>query len=558
MKRAVFYARVSTEKEDQLNSIELQIEENKKFIQGKGWELVDEYIDRGKSGRQVKHRDEYQRLMDDMKLDKFDIVVVKDQERLQRHTMDWYIFVDCLVENHLELFFYLENKPYTPDNALITGIKAIMAEDFSRNLSKKQRNYNNGRYEKARSGNKDILLQGIGKAYGWDQKDGVITLNSEQSRVRRLMCELMLQGKGSTEVAKTINDMGYRNTVGNMWRVSDIPRMVYNHLNVGTVILNKKTHDFEARQDIYNDKEEWIILDDAIPPIVSKDEWERLQEIRKDRTTVDRSRGKKSGKSVFSGRLVCGCCGKPYWIKSNAKKSQEFWVCSTKQTKGRMTRDRNAVGGNKGEYNKDGCDNTNISTDAIMSIIEEATAVLSADTDKIKADRVAWLQGLKKQLTEENTRFTAKDLQREQDRKDKLQDAYLDGTFSKEDYLRKSQLIDERIENIKSDLKIDENKLEEIEEIDRILDNIDEELAIFLGNTKQLKIEYILEQMSEVVIYPDRIIIRLRQFEKDLLVKRFQYVQDRNYDIIQTENIIDIGKYEYFGRSLDVGVCFSA
>ena len=64
--RAVFYARVSTEEEAQLNAIEHQIQENKDTIASKGWELVDEYIDRGKSGTERKGRDEYQRLYEDI------------------------------------------------------------------------------------------------------------------------------------------------------------------------------------------------------------------------------------------------------------------------------------------------------------------------------------------------------------------------------------------------------------------------------------------------------------------------------------------------------------
>lgn len=528
MEKAVFYARVSTDKEDQLNSVELQIEENRKAISANNWDLADQYIDRGKSGTRVKGRDEYQRLLDDMELDKFDIVVAKDQERLQRNTKDWYIFVDRLVQTGKRLYLYLDHKFYTPDDVLITGIRAIIAEDFSRNLSKKLRNFNDGRIEKAKAGDKDILLQGIGKAYGWDQKDGVITLNPEQSRVRRLMCELTLQGKGSTEVAKILNDEGYRNTVGNEWKTTDIPRMVYSYLNVGTVILNQKRHDFEAKRDIYTDPSEWVYLDDAIPPIVTKEEWEQLQQIRKQRTTVDRARGKKAGKSVFSGKIICACCGKPYWRKLKHENNQEFWVCSTKQTKGRKTRARDAVAGQKGEINEGGCDNTNISTEALMGILQEATAVLSADTELIKADRIKWLQGLRKQLLEANNCYTEEDLKREQSRKDKLLSGFLDGFVSGSDYAEKSKLIDEKIELIKKDLKADEGKLEDIAEIDRVLDNIDEEIAVYLDENKQLKIECILSEMSEVVIYPDAVRLNIPSFSRDLLVKRFQYVKDRN------------------------------
>lgn len=530
MERAVFYARVSTDKEDQLNSVELQIEENRKAISTNNWELVDQYIDRGKSGTRVKGRDEYQRLLDDMDLDKFDIVVAKDQDRLQRNTKDWYIFVDRLVQTGKLLYMYLDHKFYTPDDVLITGIRAIIAEDFSRNLSKKIRNFNDGRIEKAKAGDKDILLQGIGKAYGWDQKDRVITLNPEQSRVRRLMCELTLQGKGSTEIAKILNDEGYRNTVGNEWKTTDIPRMVYSHLNVGTVILNQKRHDFEAKRDIYTDPSEWVYLEDAIPPIVTKEEWERLQEIREQRTTVDRARGRKAGKSVFSGKIVCGCCGKPYWRKLKHENGQEFWVCSTKQTKGRKTRARDAVAGQKGEINDAGCDNTNVSTDALMDILREVTAVLSADTELIKADRVEWLHRLRKQLLEANNRYTEEDLKREQARKDKLLSGFLDGFVSGADYAEKSKRMDEKIELIKKDLKADEGKLEDIAKIDQVLENIDDEIAAYLNETKQLKIEYILKEMSEVVIYPDAVRIQIPSFSKDLLVKRFQYVQDRHAD----------------------------
>lgn len=528
--RAVFYARVSTESEEQLNSIELQIEENRKAIKEQGWELVDEYIDRGKSGKQVKGRDEYQRLLENMDQGKFDIVVAKDQERLQRNALDWYLFVNRLNLAGKRLYLYMDRKFYTPDDVLITGIRAIMAEEFSRNLHKKLRNYNDGRIEKAKAGDKDILLQGIGKAYGWDQKDGVITLNPEQSKVRRLMCELTLQGKGSTEVAKILNDEGYRNTVGNEWKTTDIPRMVYSHLNVGTVIMNQKRSDFEAKRCIYTDPSKWVYLHDAIPPIVTKEEWDGLQEIRKQRTTVDRARGKKAGKSpFFSGKLVCGCCGKPYWRKTKKNDADdEFWVCSTKQTKGRMTRARDTVAGQKGEVNEAGCDNANITTKALMEIAERATVVLSEDVEAIKADRIKWLEGLKKSILEANNSYTDADLIKEEKRKDKLLDALLDGLLTKEEYSKKAESIDAKIEEIKADLKAEEGKLEDITEIDRVLDNIDEEIEVWLDNNKHLKVEYILEQMSGVVIYPDTVKIGLKWTDTEVLVKKVQFVKDRN------------------------------
>ena len=163
--RAVFYARVSTAEEEQLNAIELQIEENRNTIIKHGWKKVDEYIDRSKSGTMVKGRDEYQRLYEDLLGDAFDVVVIKDQERLMRNTLDWYLFINRLVQTGKILYMYLDNKFYSPDDALITGIKAIIAEEFSRNLSKKLHNYHDGRIEKARQG-LEIDLQGSGNVFG--------------------------------------------------------------------------------------------------------------------------------------------------------------------------------------------------------------------------------------------------------------------------------------------------------------------------------------------------------------------------------------------------------
>ena len=75
--------------------------------------------------------------MIDISKDKFDIIVVKDQSRLQRNTMDWYIFLNEIVQNRKKLYLYLENTFFDSKDKFIFGIKAMMAEEYSRDLSKK-------------------------------------------------------------------------------------------------------------------------------------------------------------------------------------------------------------------------------------------------------------------------------------------------------------------------------------------------------------------------------------------------------------------------------------
>lgn len=522
--RAVFYARVSTAEEEQLNAIELQIEENRNAIQRNKWKKVDEYIDRSKSGTTTKGRDEYQRLYEDLEADKFDIVVVKDQERLQRHTLDWYLFIDRLVREGKLLYFYMESRFYTPDDALLTGVRAIIAEEFSRNLSKKLHNYHKGRIEKARQGKK-IDLQGSGNVFGWDKKDGKYYINTEQAKVRRLMCEGIMARKGSTQIAKELNEAGYRNTVGKKWKPMDIPKFVYDCKNVGTMIINKERHDFESKQTIKLPESEWVYVKNALTPIVTEEEWELICKIHDERVTATgaNKRGKKTSGYSFSGKLICGICGAPYWRKQRSTK-EEYWVCSTKQQKGRKNRKRDSIMGKAGEINPEGCDNENISYNSLMDIMNIVSDRLQANTDVIKSDMVDWLAKLKKQLLEANGGATEADLQRERAKKDKLLDAYLDGILTKEEYQRKGEAIEGKIQELLQETEINKNNLEDITEIDKVLANIDEEVAKYVDENSKLKVDYILEHLEQVQVFPDKVIVIVPILSEGIVVHKNQYV----------------------------------
>ena len=522
--RAVFYARVSTAEEEQLNAIELQIEENRNTITKHGWKKVDEYIDRSKSGTMVKGRDEYQRLYEDLLGDAFDVVVIKDQERLMRNTLDWYLFINRLVQTGKILYMYLEDKFYSPDDALITGIKAIIAEEFSRNLSKKLHNYHDGRIEKARQG-LEIDLQGSGNVFGWDKVDGKYVINPEQAKVRRLMCEGIMARKGSTQIAKELNDAGYRNTVGKPWKPMDIPKFVYDCKNVGTMIINRERHDFESKQTVKLPESEWVYVKGALPPIVTEEEWALIEKIHEERVVATgcNRRGKKTSGYSFSGKLVCGVCGAPYWRKTKTS-NEEYWVCSTKQQKGRKTRARDAVGGKAGEINPEGCDNENISYNALMEIMAIVSERLQADTGFIREFMLGRLDTYEKRITEANRGATEADLQREISRKDKLLDAYLDNLLTKEEYQRKALALDEHILELRREVEANKANLEDLVEIQRVRENIDAEVAQYLDENEQLKVEFVLEHLSQVIIYPDKVLVIFDVFGEGVMVEKSQYV----------------------------------
>lgn len=460
----------------------------------------------------------------DLYEDLFDIVVIKDQERLQRNTLDWYLFINRVVQTGKLLFMYMDGKFYSPDDALITGVRAIIAEEFSRNLSKKLHNYHDHRIEKARQG-QEIALQGSGNVYGWDKKDGKYYINPEQAKVRRLMCEGIMARKGSTLIAKELNDAGYRNTVGKPWKPMDIPKFVYDCKNVGTMIINKERHDFESKQTIKLPKEEWVYVENALPPIVTQEEWDLICKIHEERVIATGSdrRGKKTSGYSFSGKLVCGICGAPYWRKQRVSKD-EYWVCSTKQTKGRRTRKRDSTMGKAGEINPLGCDNENISYNSLMEIMGVVSERLQANTDTIKQDMINWLTKLRKQLLEANGGHTEADLQRELSRKSKLLDAYLDGILNKQEYQKKAEELDERIIQLKAETEKNKANSGDIAEIDKVLANIDEEVSRYVDGNEKLKVEYLLEHLEQVQIFPDKVIVIVPILSEGIVVEKTQYV----------------------------------
>lgn len=555
--RVVYYARVSTEEEEQLNAIELQIEENRTTIRELGGKLVDEYVDRGKSGTTVKKRDEYQRLYEDMYKDKFDIICIKDQDRLMRNTKDWYLFVDRLLQTGKRLYIYLEGKFFTPaEDALITGIKAIMAEEYSRNLSKKLHNYHNRRKEKAKAGEK-VRLQGSGNVYGWDKKDGAYVINPEQAKVRRLMCELVLQGKGSTEVANILNNMGYRNTVGKLWKAQSIPQMVYDEKNIGVMIINRERKDFSTKKVTFNPPEEWIRIENAFPPIITPEEWSELCKIRESRVNYYgcKKRGKKVSGYSFSGKIICGECGSTYWRKQKSKDcSQEYWTCSRKIQNGGKIRKKTTANGNAGEVNPNGCDNETISYSDLMKVMQIIADQLSANTGQIKEDMLQWLYSLRESIMKKSSVYSQVDLNRELSRKDRLLDSYLDGVISKEDYQRKNEELENKISVIEEDLKGCEEKTEDIKDIDRIIDNIDEEISQYITEEKNLKIDFVLKYLESVVMFPDRVIVNIPVIGSEVIVEKVQFVNRKKCTYLQTANLRSAGKL--FSRNKELNIYY--
>lgn len=534
--KAVFYARVSTEEEKQLNALEKQVQENKDVIAEMGWELVDWYIDEGKTGTATKQRDDYQRMLDDMEWDKFDIIVVKEQERLQRNTKDWYIFIDKLVTYGKRLYFYLESTWYSPDNALITGIKAILAEEYSRNLSRKINNSNKRRIEKAKNGG-ELSIFSNGICYGWDFVDGKYVINEAEANVKRYVADLYLKGNGLRNISRILTAEGYRNREGREFSPVTIGNMLRDTKNYGTIITNKTHKDFNLKKIIKNPESEWVYFDDVVPPIYSKEIYDKTMEIMSKRVDKCGVAGRKVGSHPLSGKIFCSECGSVYWKVERKTGAQGIkWSCSNYCKNGRKT-----VRKNGSELIKDrgkGCNGPDFKDALLMGVLQNIGQDLTINKKVIKRDMLEWLNNLIDRLnTSSANKSTLDELARQEGRKNKLTEAYMDGIISKDDYKTKYQELEATIGRLKAEISVDDSR-EEIREIRSVIENIDSELDKYIAcdDFNASRVEFLLGHINKITVSGAHFVIELDLLAGAILAGEnfFQYVKGTGWNIIQT------------------------
>jgi len=486
--RAGYYARVSTEEERQLNALAKQVQENKDVIASKGWVLVDEYIDEGKSGTTTRRRNEYQRLLEDMELDKFDIIVVKDQDRLQRNTKDWYIFVDRLVQTGKKLFLYLDNKFFTPaDDALITGIKAIIAEEYSRNLSKKLNNANKKRVERALNG-EEVSAMGNGNSLAFKIVNGKWVKDEEEAKLGKLIFELYLKYDSIRKVRDEINQKGYTNSVGKPFTSESISRILKNEKAKGIIVLGKHHHDFDLKKIVKRPEEEWVRIEDKSLAYVSDAVFDEVQKRLKAKT--GNGRGVNAYSNPLSGKLFCGSCGRKLWKHSSNNYTN--WYCSSNMAKGEVA-----------------CNGTNTTTVFIRKIYKELTNNLTVNKKAVKQEILEWLTHLKNTLNDNSTQDTLqKDLTKLEGQQAKLLEAYLEGITTKEIYTTKYNELDKKISEKKRLLAPIENN-DEIREIEETIKNLDAEIEEYISALafEDSKIDFLIEHTERITVLENKDLI---------------------------------------------------
>jgi DNA invertase Pin-like site-specific DNA recombinase len=337
MKRVVYYARVSTEEEKQINALKNQIDDLESFIMANpDWDLKDKYVDEGKSGTTTLYRDEYNRMLNDMKSGKFDIIVIKDMSRLNRNQKDWFNFVDDLNDNDVKLYFYLDKKFYNEDeDDIYTSFQALINEQKSRGLSKNVRRAHAKRLEKAETPVTN------GKMWGYEQKKGsheLIKREDEAELIREIFFLYTEKGYG---VYKILNELVVpeeiakrRKLVNGKMSHTTVERIIKNPAYMGKIAQGKlKKKSYKDKKLYPTDKDKWVYFD--CPAIISEETFNKAQALRKTKLTdkFEDNRGKYAGRYPLSGKIKCGICGSTY-MHTPLSMGYSIWVCRAYKERG--------------------------------------------------------------------------------------------------------------------------------------------------------------------------------------------------------------------------------
>ena len=311
------YARVSTEKEEQEDSFERQVEYyTVKIKSNPEWDFVEVYADPGITGTRAEKRPNFMRMFEDCRDGKIDKILVKSISRFARNTVDALNYIRELKDMSVSVCFENENiDTLTPGGEVLITILAAMAEQESRTMSTNikwsyQKKFQNGEVTL----NTKMML-GYKKT-GTDE-DGHTIYEIEESEaaiVRRIFREY-IAGVTATRICRGLEADGILTKTGKIkWQTSVIRSILSNEKYTGNAVLGKtfKADVLSKKRQKNTGQAPMYYVEDTHPAIIDREMWELARREEKRRNEVkERSigAGRYSSKYALSGLLTCAHCG---------------------------------------------------------------------------------------------------------------------------------------------------------------------------------------------------------------------------------------------------------
>ncbi|MCI8961736.1 MAG: recombinase family protein [Clostridia bacterium] len=485
--KVTYYARVSSEKDEQLNSLSNQVFYFENHIKEvSNWTYVDGYVDEGISGTSVNKRDSFKRMIVDSKKGKFDLILTKEVTRFARNTLDSISYTQKLLENGVGVYFQSDNiNTIMPDSELRLTIMASVAQDEVRKLSERVK------FGFSRSVEKKRVL-GNNNIFGYRKDKTKLVIHKEEAKMIRELFEIYSRGEmGFYKISEYFRQKGYTGKNGTPISSQTLRRIIRNpkykgYYRTGTV----KVVDYKLHKAQKMPKEEWQVFEckENIPAIVSEELWEKCNNIleKKSQSILNRVENKDVFKSryAFSGLIFCKEHeGEEYMpgfnrISGSKRSNKPAWACSKYITHGLKQ-----------------CESPIIQESELIDILKVVLNKFLSNKEEIVEDLLNKYK--KYNFTKDfdsDISNTENDINVIQAKKDKLLELTIKNLLSDEEFYKRNEELNKEIQK-------QQEKIKDLKEEKENLSSIEDNMKQIKGALeKEIKIDENIEDLIKLLV----------------------------------------------------------
>lgn len=323
--RAAAYARYSTDQQTD-NSIATQLDAITKYSQRNGHDIVAVFTDEARSGTNTD-REGFQRLLDGAVRKNFECVIIYDITRGSRNVVDWFTFREQMRENNVKVFSVTEQLGDISDpNTFLMELIGVGIGQHQV-LQSRQKSIA-GRLQKAKEG---VFLGGFAPL-GYDIVKRQYVINEKEAEAVRLIFKLYSEGHSYDYILMFVKDLAIIGKRGRPIGKNSINSILNNDRYIGVYSWNRHNNRYMKKWSGGKETPELATeIENAIPPIIDKDTWHKVQE----RLKNNRRNASNTAKTFYllSGKIFCTNCGGGFFGKTNTNTrgcKTKYYTCGNK------------------------------------------------------------------------------------------------------------------------------------------------------------------------------------------------------------------------------------
>ena len=493
--RVAAYCRVSTDDDDQKNSLENQKLYFSEYIEkNPSWELVKVYADEGLSGTTTAKRKQFNQMIANALAGGIDLIVTKEVSRFARNTVDTLSYTRELAANNVRVIFINDNiDTKDKDSEFRLTIMASVAQEESRKTSERIKWGMTRRMEQGKVTIRDI--------YGYEITNGILIVNPDEAKVVKQIYHMYVyENKGLRAIAQELNESGALLSKRiKKWTTNNVSRILTEEKYAGDLIFKKYiTPNYLDHKQIKNDGiEEKIYHTDSHEPIVDRDTWNQARKEQEKRAAVSDSGSKHSNRYWCSGKLRCAECGS-YVISRNKYNKDgtmiRFWYCREGYIFGKHRKGKTGV--------ELGCNSSLIGDRALIECVKYAIGQMDILDDEFFDSLFADIISSDAENEIESVKPLQDKINRIMDKKSKVMDWCLDGKIDEDEMRHMNERHNKDIAGLKS-------RIAEINERNRFIENAKDNIGSIkdamhtIISQKEHAPELYSEIIDKVLLYRD-------------------------------------------------------